>query len=397
MSAWVLPDHIADVLPSQARLVEDLRRALLDTARSYGYELVIPPLVEHIESLLTGTGKTLDLQTFKLVDLLSGRTLGVRADTTQQTARIDAHLLNRQGTTRLCYCGSVLHTRPEEPNATREPLQFGAELYGCSDHAADIEVVSLALHALHNTGAANALKPSASNQPQIVLDLADARIVPALLAQVPNAQIDLNKLQQALITKNRDAIIEAATPLPQSVTDTLLALTDMYGAIDVLQAAKKQLPNLPPIAAAIDDLTQLAQYIHTTYPHVQVQFDLADSQGYSYYSGMRFAIYLTSNSDAVVRGGRYDKVGAAFGRKRPAVGFSLDVKALAQYSPERALRTAIRAVWNASPQWQQAVQQLRNQGETVLVTLPGEPPAPDEFLCDKVLTEQNGKWLVQAT
>lgn len=394
MSAWVLPDHIADVLPSQARLIEDLRRALLDTARGYGYELVIPPLVEHIESLLTGTGKTLDLQTFKLVDLLSGRTLGVRADTTQQTARIDAHLLNRQGTTRLCYCGSVLHTRPEEPGATREPLQFGAELYGCSDHAADIEVVSLALHALRNTSAMQQVFQSTKNQPHVVLDLADARIVPALLAQAPDAKINLNQLQQALITKNRDAI--AAAALPQFITDALLALTDMYGAIDVLQIAQKKLPNLPPIAAAINDLTILAQYINTTYPQVQVQFDLADSQGYSYYSGMRFAIYLASNSDALVRGGRYDKVGAAFGRKRPAVGFSLDVKALAQYTPQCKLRAAIRATWNAAPQWQQAVQDLRNQGETVLVTLPGEPPTPDEFVCDKVLIKQHGKWLVQA-
>lgn len=387
MSAWVLPDHIADVLPSQARLIEDLRRTLLDTARSYGYELVIPPLVEHIDSLLTGSGKTLDLQTFKLVDLLSGRTLGVRADTTQQTARIDAHLLNRQGTTRLCYCGSVLHTRPEEPGATREPLQFGAELYGCSDHAADIEVVSLALHALHNTHA---------KQDAIVLDLADARIVPALLAQAPDAQIDLNRLQQALMTKNRDAIREAATTLPQPITEALLALTEMYGAANVLQDAKNKLPNLPSITAAIDDLTALAQYINTTHPQVQIQFDLADSQGYSYYSGMRFAIYLAPNSDALVRGGRYDKVGAAFGRKRPAVGFSLDIKVLAQYSPAHALRAAIRTAWHNSPQWQQAVQNLRKQGETVLVTLPGEPPAPEEFLCDRVLVEQQGAWQVQA-
>lgn len=148
MSAWVLPDHIADVLPAQARLIEDYRRTLLDTARSYGYELVMPPLVEHIDSLLSGTGEALDLQTFKMVDLLSGRTLGVRADTTQQVARIDAHLLNREGVARLCYCGPVLHTRPEQPHATREPLQFGAEIYGCSGSGAELEILSLALDSL---------------------------------------------------------------------------------------------------------------------------------------------------------------------------------------------------------------------------------------------------------
>ncbi len=393
MSAWVLPEHIADVLPRQARLIEDLRRSLLDTARSYGYELVIPPLVEHIDSLLTGSGKTLDLQTFKLVDLLSGRTLGVRADTTQQTARIDAHLLNRTGTTRLCYCGSVLHTRPEEPGATREPLQFGAELYGCSDLAADTEIVSLAINALLNAGATKSL--THQHQANLVLDLADARVVPALLAQAPEAQIDLNLLQQALMTKNRDAILETTTTLPQSIIDALLNLTDMYGAIDVLQTAKEQLPKLALITEALEDLKALTQYISTTYPQVQIQFDLADSQGYSYYSGIRFAIYLTNNSNALVRGGRYDKVGAAFGRKRAAVGFSLDVKALAQYKPTSTIKTAISAIWNSSQQWQQRVQELRNKGETVLVTLPGEPPATDEFLCDRVLVEQQGKWLVQ--
>ena len=173
MSAWVLPDHIADVLPSEARHIEELRRELLDTARGYGYELVMPPLLEHLESLLTGTGEALDLQTFKLVDQLSGRMMGLRADTTPQVARIDAHLLNRQGVTRLCYCGPVLHTRPDRPHATREPLQFGAEIYGHAGLEADLEALLLALDCL-----------KASQVGDVIVDMADARIVRSLLAKI---------------------------------------------------------------------------------------------------------------------------------------------------------------------------------------------------------------------
>ena len=388
MSAWVLPDHIADVLPSEARLIEDLRRALLDTARGYGYELVMPPLVEHIESLLTGTGEDLDLQTFKLVDLLSGRTLGVRADTTQQTARIDAHLLNRQGASRLCYCGPVLHTRPQQPSASREPLQFGAELYGCSDVAADTEILLLALDALQATGS--------HAEQGVVLDLADARIVPALLAQAPDAKVDVHRLQQGLITKNADTVAETAAHLPTDVQQALQALMRLYGGTEVLTQARQQLPALPAITQALAELHALCAHIQAIYPNVRIQFDLADSLGYSYYSGMRFAIYLAGGSDALVRGGRYDEVGAAFGRNRPAVGFSLDVKALAQHTQPRPLRAAIRAPWSQSAAWQQTVQQLRDAGETVLVTLPGQLHAPDEFLCDRQLTEQNGQWNVRS-
>ena len=388
MSAWVLPDHIADVLPSEARLIEDLRRELLDSACRHGYELVIPPLVEHIESLLTGTGEDLELQTFKLVDQLSGRTLGVRADTTQQTARIDAHLLNRQGTTRLCYCGPVLHTRLPHPNASREPLQFGAELYGCSDIAADIEIVLLALDALHTTQT-----PLESG---VVVDLADARIVPALLAQAPEVRVNVHRLQQALITKNADALRHEAAALPAAVRQSLHRLLDLSGTAEVLEAARQHLPALPEITQALDELAALAAHIASVHPALRVQFDLADSQGYSYYSGMRFAIYLPGGSDAMVRGGRYDEVGAAFGRMRPAVGFSLDVKTLAQHVAPRPKRPAIRATWETSAGWQEAVQALRREGETVAVTLPGQEHAPEEFVCDRVLTRQDGRWLLQA-
>lgn len=389
MSAWVLPDHIADVLPCEARLIEDLRRRLLDTARSYGYELVMPPLIEYIESLLTGSGKDLDLQTFKLIDQISGRTLGLRADTTQQTARIDAHLLNRQGVSRLCYCGPVLHTYPQQPGDSREPLQFGAELYGCSHLAADTEIVLLALDILQATGI--------GREPTLVLDLADARIVPALLEQAPGCAVNVHRLQQALITKNAEALCAASGNLPAAVQSALQALPALYGSSDVLAQARRVLPNLPAIAQALDELDALSAQVREICPGVRIQFDLADSLGYSYYSGMRFAVYAQGGSSALVRGGRYDDVGAAFGRVRPAVGFGLDVKTLAAHTAPRPLRAAIRAAWHPSAAWQQAVHSLRQSGETVLVTLPGQPHAPDGFLCDRLLYEDNGQWLVKGT
>ena len=389
MSAWVLPDHIADVLPLEARLIEDLRRELLDTARSYGYELVIPPLVEHIESLLTGSGEDLDLQTFKLIDQLSGRMLGIRADTTQQTARIDAHLLNRQGVSRLCYCGPVLHTRPQQAGSSREPLQFGAELYGCNHLAADTEIVLLALDILQATGI--------THQQPLVLDLADARIVPALLEQAPDCAVNVHHLQQALITKNAEALSAASRTLPAAVQAALQALPSLYGSSNVLEQARHTLPALPAITQALDELDALSAQVHEVCPDVRIQFDLADSLGYSYYSGMRFAIYVQSSCSALVRGGRYDEVGAAFGRTRPAVGFGLDVKALAAHTAPRPLRAAIRAPWHPSAAWQQAVHALRQSGQTVLVPLPGQEHVPDAFLCDRPLVENNGQWLLQKT
>lgn len=386
MSAWVLPDHIADVLPSEARSIEDTRRKLLDTAGSYGYELVIPPLVEHIESLLTGSGKTLALQTFKLVDLLSGRTLGVRADMTQQVARIDAHMLNRPGVTRLCYCGPVLHTFPDQPHATREPLQFGAELYGCSGVQADFEVLSLAIDALR---ALDAQQPVAA----LLVDLSDARIVPALLAQAQGIAHDVGAIQSALITKNANALSEAAAALPDSVREALQALLALYGDRSVLARARSLLPALPAVTEALDQLDWIADQIVRTHPGVEVLFDLADSRGYSYYSGVRFALYGRGSNNALVRGGRYDEVGAVYGRNRPAVGFSLDVKALAATLPPHEAPAAVLARWSDDPAWREVVMALRQEGQTVVVALPGQPAEAEEgFRCDRELLCQSGSW-----
>ena len=328
-SAWLLPEHIADVLPAQARHIEELRRTLLDLARSYGFELVMPPLLEYLESLLSGTGRELDLQTFKLVDQLSGRSLGLRADTTPQVARIDAHLLNRAGVSRLCYCGPVLHTRPGAPHATREPLQLGAEVYGHAGLEADLEVQELALDMLRAAGLNG-----------LVLDLADARIVRGVLAGV---SVDGNALQNvvaALAAKDSAAVQELTRDFPAAARDALTELLSLYGDESVLERAREVLPDRPLIRRALDDLAWLARHVRHAHPQVRVGFDLADLSGYAYYSGARFAVYAANVGEALVRGGRYDEVGAVFGRNRPAVGLSLDLKALSSHRAAR--RTAQR-------------------------------------------------------
>ena len=381
MSAWVLPDHIADVLPSEARHIEELRRDLLDTARSYGYELVMPPLLEHLESLLTGAGSALDLQTFKLVDQLSGRMMGLRADSTPQVARIDAHLLNRAGVTRLCYCGPVLHTRASAPHATREPLQLGAEIYGHAGLEADIEILTLAFDCLQ---AARVQAPS--------IDLADARLVKALLADVSLSPARLAEVHAALAAKDSAELSALTRDLPQTVHQGLLALVQLYGDAGVLAEAEKTLPALPAVREALQSLRYLAQHL----PAAQLSFDLADLRGYAYYTGVRFAIYAPGASDALVRGGRYDEVGAVFGRNRPAAGFSLDLKALVAVVAPRALQAAIRAPWREDAGLNAAIAGLRARGEVVVCVLPGHESEVDEFHCDRELIEVGGQWVVQA-
>ena len=315
MSAWVLPDHIADVLPSEARHIEELRRELLDTARGYGYELVMPPLLEHLESLLTGTGEALDLQTFKLVDQLSGRMMGLRADTTPQVARIDAHLLNRQGVARLCYCGPVLHTRPDRPHATREPLQFGAEIYGHAGLEADLEALLLALDCLKATQVGDAHR----GHGRCAHRARAARRRTALDAAA------LARVHAALAAKDASELAVLASDLPAAVArrpaGAGVALWRREGAGRGREAPAGRRPAL---REALANLKWLAGHLQGA----KVSFDLADLRGYAYYSGARFSIYAPGASDALVRGGRYDEVGAVFGRNRPAVGFSLDVKEL---------------------------------------------------------------------
>ena len=384
-SAWLLPEHVCDVLPAEARRIEEIRRALLDVARGYGCELVMPPLLEHLESLLSGTGRELDLKTFKLVDQLSGRTLGVRADTTPQVARIDAHLLNRRGVTRLCYCGPVLHTRPSGLQATREPLQFGAELYGHAGLEADLEVLDVAIDALQRAGVQG-----------LTVDLGDARILRGVLAGTGVDATAGEAIHAALAAKDASALAALSSALPAATGSALRAMVRLYGGADVIGAARSELPPLPLVRAALDDLQWLARHVVDARPDVRVGFDLADVGGYAYYSGARFAIYADGASDALARGGRYDEVGAVFGRNRPAVGFSMDLKEVVALAMRRPMRPVIRAPWGEDAALRAAVRHLRKQGEPVVCVLPGHEHEAQEFECDRELVAVEGSWVVRA-
>jgi ATP phosphoribosyltransferase regulatory subunit len=382
-SSWQLPDQIADVLPSEARHIEELRRLWLDTARSYGYELVMPPLLEHIESLLTGTGEALDLQTFKLVDQLSGRTLGLRADTTPQVARIDAHLLNRQGVARLCYCGPVLHTKADRPHATREPLQFGAEIYGHAGPEADLEAQLLALQGLQASGIRD-----------LSVDMADVRIVSSLLQGTVMGAKTLSQIHAALAAKDAaelHSLTASVKELSAASREGLQTLLQMYGDIKVLDEAEKALQPNESVRKALQNLKWLASQVNGV---ATVSFDLADLRGYAYYSGTRFAVY--GHGAELARGGRYDEVGAVFGRNRPAAGFSLDLKELVTVLPPRALKAAVRAPWAEDAALSTAIAKLRAKGDTVVCVLPGHEHELNEFDCDRELLCVDGEWTVAA-
>jgi ATP phosphoribosyltransferase regulatory subunit len=318
MRNWVLPEYIEDILPPEAEAIELLRRTLIDHFRAAHYRLVQPPLVEHLESLLTGTGHDLELQTFKVIDPLSGRLLGVRADITPQVARIDAHLLNEPGVTRLCYAGSVLRTIAPGLARTREVLQIGAELYGDADIGADCEVLSLLLSSLLLTGAR-----------ALHLDLGHVGVYRALAnsAHIAGNSAD-SELFTALRTKDVPSIAELTAHLPSAWRDAFMALPALYGPADeVLAAARAQLPDIPSIDTA---LTALAALARCAAPRVEaVHVDLADLRGYHYQTGASFSVFTGGEANAIGRGERYDGIGKAFGRARPATGFTLDLRQLA--------------------------------------------------------------------
>lgn len=391
MSAWLLPESVADVLPSDARRVEELRRRVLDCFRRYGYELVMPPLLEYAESLFSGTGQGLDLKTFKLIDQASGRTLCVRADTTPQVARIDAHILNRRGVTRLCYCGPVLHTRTDALHATRDPLQCGAELFGHDGVEADIEILRLAVDALHMAGLSG-----------VCIDLTHADLLPALLADVPGAAALASRLHGPLSRKDRAAVHVLLNDVPASAAAAVLALLDLYGfpgdgtpAADggVLQRARAVLPDTPRVRAALDTLQTLCDALKRAGRGVTAMVDLADFRGYDYHSGVMFAAYATGSPDAVLRGGRYDNVGEVFGRRRAATGFSFDLKALTELVAATHQRTrAIRAPWAVDAALDDCIRQLRDAGEIVVQSLPGHGQEEEEFEFDRELKASGQGW-----
>lgn len=375
MARWLLPEGISDVLPTEARRVEELRRALLDLFASYGYELVFPPLIEYLDSLLTGTGRDLDLRTFKLVDQLSGRQLGLRADITPQVARIDAHILNQAGVVRLCYAASVLHTRPAHPLATREPMQVGAELYGHAAVAADAELQALAVQSLRR-----------ADVPKVFVDLGHTGIVRSVLEQAPAAA---EGILESLAAKDVPSLRAAAAMLPSSTAQAVLALTELHGGVEVIEAARKRLPQTTGVVRALDDLARLIDC--TTADEVSV--DLSDLHGYRYYTGVNFAAYDARSTSALLRGGRYDDIGRAFGRARPATGFSIDLRDLARLNGA-GRRAAIRAPAVDDPALRAMIDQLRAAGEVVVRAFADNEPAGDAV--DRELRLVAGRWSVVA-
>jgi ATP phosphoribosyltransferase regulatory subunit len=313
---WLLPEFIEDILPAEAMRIEMLRREILDLFFSNGYELVMPPLLEYMDSLLTGTGHDLELRTFKVVDQLSGRMMGVRADITPQVARIDAHLLNRKGVTRLCYCGAVLHTRPAGPAATREPIQIGAEMFGEPGIRGDLEVQRLLCEALALAGAKS-----------VRLDIGHVAVFRAIVqAAKVNGEREV-ELFEALQMKDVPALRTLTKRLDGKTRDALIMLPELYGGKEVLDRAEKALPAIPALKKALATLRALAKACT-----VPASFDLAELRGYHYHSGVVFDAYCEGAggpaSIPIARGGRYDEVGKAFGRARPATGFSIDLRSL---------------------------------------------------------------------
>ena len=322
MRAWLLPEYIEDILPAEAGRIERLRRAILDLFAVHGYELVMPPLLEYVESLLTGTGHDLDLQTFKLVDQLSGRTLGLRADITPQVARIDAHLLNRTGVTRLCYAGNVVHTLPNGTNRTREPLQIGAELYGHAGIESDVEIQRLMMRALELGGLKDAY-----------LDIGHVAIFRSLVKRAGIEGELEAELFRAMQGKDLPQLRSLTAKLPRATREAFVALPELYGGSEVLAEAARRLPAAPDIRRALRDLKALSDAL-TDVARIRC-FDLAELRGYHYHSGVVFAAYAEGEAYALALGGRYDEVGKAFGRARPATGVSIDLRSLAAAAKER--------------------------------------------------------------
>lgn len=376
---WLLPEHIADALPREAAHIETLRRRLLDHFRVHGYELVMPPLLEYLDSLLSGAGQDLDLRTFKIVDQLSGRSMGVRADMTPQVTRIDAHLLNRQGVSRLCYCDSVLHTLPASMTSTREPIQAGAELYGYAGLDADIEVIKLMAGSLKSCGLAD-----------FRIDFGHVGVFKGLLADCSLSHEVEAAIFAALQAKDLPALSDLVGRLPSSLANALLALPTLYGDRKVLARARSQLPQTAAVNSALVALESVAEAVGD----LPIAFDLADLRGYHYHSGLVFAVYTQGFAGAIALGGRYDGVGQTFGRARPATGFSLDLRELARLAPSTEERSAILAPFDRDAALLKSILELRDQGEVVIQRLPGESNI-EGLNCTRQFVNKGGEWLLE--
>lgn len=379
-SNWLLPEYIQDMLPEEAWRIERMRAEILELMRLSGYQLVAPPLLEYAESLLVNGNQDMDLRTFKLVDQLSGRTLGLRADITPQVARIDAHLLNRQGITRLCYAGSVLHTQPANLLGTREPLQIGAELYGHGGLESDLEIQRLMLEALSSQGIEGAH-----------LDLGHVALFRALIKRAGIARELEAELFIALQGKDAPALKPLAAGLAPEIRNALLALPQLYGGPEIISRARGILPDYPEVTAALYQLEQAAAHLR---PLADISIDLAELRGYHYHSGMVFAVYHADSHDAIALGGRYDDVGKRFGRARAATGFSMDLRQIYAQLPQQTLPRGILAPHRPDPALQEKIAELRADGHAVVVDLQGDAAHRAELGCDRELVLQNGAWIV---
>jgi len=377
---WALPDHIEDALPDEAARIEAMRRCLLDEFRLHGYQLVMPPLIEYVESLLSGTGKEMGEHTFRMADPFTGRMLGLRADITPQVTRIDAHLLNRQGVTRLCYAASVVRTTPRSLLASRQPMQLGAEIYGHAGIEADIEIIRLLARTL-DVASVHASR----------IDLGHIGLFRALAQMAGLSGDQERELFAVLQAKDVPALESMVGDMPAEVAGALLALPTLYGGAQVLSRAETLLPNVPQVAKALSDLRAIAAAL----PELPLSFDLADLRGYDYHSGLVFAAFCGTSPAAVAFGGRYDEVGRAFGRARPATGFSVnDLRDLIVTEPNVKPLGAVLAPAVADAVLDETIAELRTAGEIVMRQLPGHAGSWREAGCDRQLILQSGRWTV---
>lgn len=386
---WQLPGGIEELLPEQAAQVEALRRHILDLFAGWGYQLVIPPLLEYTESLLIGLGRDIDLLSFKVIDQLSGRMLAIRADITPQTARIDAHSLNSDGVQRLCYAGSVLHTMPKSLKASREPIQIGAELYGAARVDADIEVICLMLETLARLGIED-----------ITLDLGHVGIYRALLKSAALSSTEQEELFDLLQRKNHSDLSSwlSAHPADEKFNASILRLAQLNGSAEVLEQARNDLVDAGPVVlAAVEQLQQVTECIRTRYPRVNLYFDLSELLGYHYHTGLVFAAYSPGSGRAIANGGRYDEIGAVFGRARAATGFNADLKSLLALADCAALGSAVTASPIVAPNFADPdlwarVRELRVNGEVVMTDF--EESGDSQSATRVLQQDSDGKWQV---
>jgi ATP phosphoribosyltransferase regulatory subunit len=384
---WLLPEGVDELLPVEARRLEALRRRLLDLFASWGYELVMPPLIEYLDSLLTGTGHDLDLQTFKITDQLTGRLMGVRPDMTPQAARIDAHYLKRNAPVRLCYAGSVLRTLPEEYGGSREPLQLGAELYGHPGPDADAEVLGLMIEAL---------RVAELRDPHI--DLGHVGVFRGLARAASLTAEQEADLFEALQRKARSEVdsLLGACDMAAVLKRQLADLLDLNGGAEVLEAAHERLQGAPAaVVHALEELESVAAQVGRRAGMPALYFDLAELSGYRYYTGVVFSAFVPGHGRAVARGGRYDGIGRAFGRSRPATGFGADLREWLRLSAAAAPPlTGILAPQTPDPSLAAEIERLRAAGERVVLRLAGDSSAAAEFGCDRELVKRNGRWVI---